>query len=30
MGVPSYSNPAELTSGFLLKLPFTNVRPWKE
>jgi sterol desaturase/sphingolipid hydroxylase (fatty acid hydroxylase superfamily) len=30
MGVPSYSNPAELTSGFLLKLPFTNIRPWKE
>ncbi|MDE3184397.1 MAG: glycosyltransferase [Bacteroidota bacterium] len=30
MGVPSYSNPAELTSGFLLKLPFTHIRPWKE
>jgi len=30
MGVPSYSNPAELTSGFLLKLPFTNIRPWEE
>jgi glycosyltransferase involved in cell wall biosynthesis len=30
MGVPSYSNPAKLTRGFLLKLPFTHIRPWKE
>ncbi len=30
IGVPSYSNPKELTSEFLLKLPFTKIRPWKE
>lgn len=29
IGVPSYSNPDELTVGFLLKLPFTKIRPWK-
>lgn len=28
-GVPSYNDPDELTIGFLLKLPFKNVRPWK-
>lgn len=28
-GVPSYSNPDELTIGYLLKLPFTKIRPWK-
>lgn len=30
IGVPSYSNPAELSSNFLLKLPFTPIRPWDE
>ncbi len=30
IGVPSYSDPDELTTGFLLKLPFTNIRPWKK
>ncbi len=30
IGVPSYSNPKELTSSFLLKLPFTNIRSWEE
>jgi len=30
IGVPSYSNPGELTTGFLLKLPFTNIRSWNE
>ena len=30
IGVPSYSNPDELTIGFLLKLPFTVIRPWKK
>jgi sterol desaturase/sphingolipid hydroxylase (fatty acid hydroxylase superfamily) len=29
IGVPSYSNPKELSPGFLLKLPFTGIRPWK-
>lgn len=28
IGVPSYSNPDELTTGYLLKLPFTKIRPW--
>ena len=28
IGVPSYSNPAELTAGYLLKMPFTKIRPW--
>ena len=28
-GVPSYSNPDELTIGYLLKLPFTKIRGWK-
>ena len=27
-GVPSYSNPDELTVGYLLKLPFTKIRKW--
>ena len=27
-GVPSYSNPRELTVGYLLKLPFTKIRRW--
>lgn len=30
IGVPSYSNPNELTIGFLWKLPFTAIRPWKK
>lgn len=29
-GVPVYSNPKELTIGYLLKLPFTKIREWKE
>lgn len=29
-GVPSYSNHAELTIGYLLRLPFTNIRKWDE
>lgn len=29
IGVPSYSNAAELTTGYLLKLPFTRIRPWQ-
>jgi sterol desaturase/sphingolipid hydroxylase (fatty acid hydroxylase superfamily) len=29
-GVPAYSNPKELTPGFLLKLPFTAIRPWRK
>lgn len=29
IGVPMYSNPKELTIGFLLKLPFTKIRAWK-
>ena len=28
-GVPAYSNPNELTVGYLLKLPFTKIRTWK-
>jgi sterol desaturase/sphingolipid hydroxylase (fatty acid hydroxylase superfamily) len=28
-GVPVYSNPNELTVGYLLKLPFTKIRKWK-
>ncbi|MBB1286021.1 sterol desaturase family protein [Flavisolibacter sp. BT320] len=28
-GVPSYSDPDELTIGYLLKLPFTNIREWE-
>ncbi|MEJ7694112.1 sterol desaturase family protein [Daejeonella sp.] len=27
-GVPSYHDPAELTVPFLLKMPFTRIRPW--
>ena len=30
IGVPSYSHSQELTSGFLLKLPFTQIRRWEE
>ncbi|HXH99464.1 MAG TPA: sterol desaturase family protein [Sphingobacteriaceae bacterium] len=30
IGVPSYDNSEELTIGFLLKLPFTSIRPWKK
>lgn len=29
-GVPSYSDPDELTVAYLLKLPFTEIRPWKK
>lgn len=29
-GVPVYSNPKELTIRYLLKLPFTNIREWKD
>lgn len=29
IGVPAYHNQKELTIGFLLKLPFTSIRPWK-
>ncbi len=29
-GVPFYSNPDELTIGYLLKLPFTKIRQWKD
>lgn len=29
-GVPSYSNPDELTIGYLLKLPFTRIRKWEQ
>lgn len=29
-GVPFYSNPDELTIGYLLKLPFTKIREWKD
>lgn len=29
VGVPSYSNPDELTIGYLLKLPFTTIRFWR-
>ena len=28
-GVPSYGNQEELTIGYLLKLPFGKIRPWK-
>ena len=27
-GVPSYSNHDELTIAYLLKMPFTKIRPW--
>jgi len=30
IGVPSYDKKEELTIGFLLKLPFTSIRPWKK
>jgi sterol desaturase/sphingolipid hydroxylase (fatty acid hydroxylase superfamily) len=29
-GVPVYQNSEELTIGYLLKLPFTKIRDWKE
>lgn len=29
-GVPAYDDAGELTIGFLLKLPFTKLRPWKK
>lgn len=29
IGVPSYSDPDELTIGYLLKLPFTKIRKWE-
>jgi sterol desaturase/sphingolipid hydroxylase (fatty acid hydroxylase superfamily) len=29
IGVPAYSDPAELTIGYLLKLPFTKIRKWE-
>lgn len=28
IGVPSYSDPKELSAGFLLRLPFTKIREW--
>lgn len=28
--VPSYCNQQELTIVFLIKLPFTAIRPWRE
>lgn len=28
-GVPAYNNYSELTAGYLLKLPFTKIRPWQ-
>jgi sterol desaturase/sphingolipid hydroxylase (fatty acid hydroxylase superfamily) len=28
IGVPAYSDQSELTAGYLLKLPFTKIRPW--
>jgi sterol desaturase/sphingolipid hydroxylase (fatty acid hydroxylase superfamily) len=30
IGVPVYDKPQELTIGYLLKLPFTKIRPWKD
>lgn len=30
IGVPSYSDPDELTAGYLLKLPFTKIRGWEQ
>jgi sterol desaturase/sphingolipid hydroxylase (fatty acid hydroxylase superfamily) len=30
IGVPANNNPNELTVLFLLKLPFTKIRDWKE
>ncbi len=30
IGVPAYGDQKELTIGYLLKLPFTKIRPWKE
>ena len=30
IGVPSYSNPDELSVNFLSKLPFTHIRSWDE
>ncbi len=30
IGVPSYNDPKEMTSRFLLKLPFTKIRSWDQ
>ncbi len=30
IGVPAYSDRQELTAGYLLKLPFTKIRKWKQ
>ncbi len=30
IGVPVYDKPQELTIGYLLKLPFTKIRSWKD
>ncbi len=30
IGVPAYSDKQELTAGYLLKLPFTKIRKWKQ
>ncbi len=30
IGVPTYQNVEELTPGYLLKLPFTKIRQWKD
>jgi hypothetical protein len=30
IGVPTYQNAEELTPGYLLKLPFTKIRQWKD
>lgn len=30
IGVPAYNQPRELTVGYLLKLPFTVIRPWQK
>jgi sterol desaturase/sphingolipid hydroxylase (fatty acid hydroxylase superfamily) len=30
IGVPTYQNAEELTPGYLLKLPFTKIRHWKD
>lgn len=29
-GIPAYRDPAELTIGYLLKLPFTRIREWEQ
>ncbi|MDQ6762288.1 MAG: sterol desaturase family protein, partial [Bacteroidota bacterium] len=30
IGVPAYNDKQELTAGYLLKLPFTHIREWKQ